>query len=179
MNVNQRRSFLAAVAVFSLLASPACKQRRRRTVEKAQEETIAATIVSAGDPRASNQFVKGFYAIESESWRWTAKEFSVSLSPPRTAAQNGAVLVLEFSVPDAVIQKFKSITLAGAIGDFKLSPEKYTASGSYSYTRPVAASSLQGATVRADFSLDNALPPSGADSRELGIIVSQVGFKLQ
>jgi hypothetical protein len=178
MNANQQRGFLI-LALLSLLLSPACKQHRRRPVAKAQDDTIAASIVSAGDPRASSQFVKGFYDIESDSWRWTAKEFSVSLSPPRDAAHNGAVLVLEISVPEAVIQKFKSVTLSGAIGDFKLAPEKYNVPGSYSYTRPVPANALQAGTVRADFTLDNALPPSVADSRELGIIVSQAGFKLQ
>ena len=178
MNGNQRRLFVLP-AVLLLLIAPACKQHRRRAVAKTQEEPIASSIISAADPRASNQFVKGFYAIEQNSWRWTAKEFSVNLSPPRDAAQKGAVLVLEFAVPDAVIQHSKSIRLTGTVGGFQLAPEQYTAAGSYSYTRPIPASQLQAGNVRADFALDNALPPTGGDSRELGVIVSQVGFKLQ
>jgi hypothetical protein len=34
-----------------------------------------------------------------------------------------------------------------------------------------------GETVRVDFQLDKAMPPSGADRRELGIIVLSIGLE--
>ncbi|HEV2689588.1 MAG TPA: hypothetical protein VGV35_13590 [Bryobacteraceae bacterium] len=162
-----------------LLAPLGCKQRRRRIALQAAEETAVASMVSAADPRATSQFAKGFYPVEGGSWRWTAKDFTVNLSPPRGAAQNGAQLVLEFSVPEVVIQRLKSITLSASIDGLKLTPEQYTSTGIFSYVRAVPADKLQTQNIPVDFTLDKALPPTAADSRELGIIVTQAGFKIK
>jgi hypothetical protein len=66
--------------------------------------------------------------------------------------------------------------LSAAIQGANLDPQVYTKSGQYTYTRDVPADKLQGDVVRIDFSLDHALPPTGGDVRQLGIIVSEVGL---
>ena len=52
-----------------------------------------------------------------------------------------------------------------------LPPETYTTAGDYFYVREIPASLLTGDSLRVDFQLDKAMPPSSADIRELGIIV--------
>jgi hypothetical protein len=177
-----RRLIGLALAGTLLLMPAACRQRRKHVAApppESQQDTLTASMVSAADPRAAAQFAKGFYTIENDSWRWTAKEFSVSLGPPRGAAQSGAQLVLEFAVPDVVIQRLNSVTLTASIGGKTLAPEVYKTAGAHTYIRDVPAAQLQTEAIPIDFALDKALPATAADSRELGIIVSQVGFKIK
>jgi hypothetical protein len=156
-----------------------CKRKETVAVGKTAEEAPRmASIVHTGDPQSDTQLVTGFYDIEEHAWRWTAQRFSVVLRPPAGGAQRGATLSLQFAVPDAVINKLKTISLSGTIGATPLSPETYTQSGPYTYTRDVPASLLNAEAVRVDFALDKSLPPGTAgDQRELGVIVSSVGLE--
>jgi hypothetical protein len=58
-----------------------------------------------------------------------------------------------------------------------LAPESYTQAGQFVYIRDVPASLLAGDVSRVDFALDKTVPPSGTDQRELGLVVSLVGFQ--
>lgn len=134
-------------------------------------------MVHAADPKAAFQLVKGFHEIEQNAWRWTAREFAVTLRPPAQAAEKGAVLRLKFAVPEPVIARLKAITLASRVGGAALAPETYAKPGDYVYTRDVPASALAGDVVSVEFSLDKAIPPSEADQRELGVVVTSVGLE--
>jgi hypothetical protein len=57
-----------------------------------------------------------------------------------------------------------------------LAPQVYAAAGSHVYSRTLDSSAPSAESVRVDFTLDKALAPSPGDARELGIIVSSVGF---
>jgi hypothetical protein len=158
--------------VLILLAAPACKRRHRGG---GQAQLLASTIY-AGDPNVASHFAQGFYGIEDNAWRWTAKDFAVDLSPPLHSDQKGAQLVVKLAVPDGVIQKLSSVQLSGSVAGYKLEPQIYTKSGEFSYQRDVPPANLQDDVVRVKFSLDHALPPGDTDSRELGIIVSEIGL---
>jgi hypothetical protein len=58
-----------------------------------------------------------------------------------------------------------------------LSPESYTQPGEFTYTRDVPANLLVSELAKVDFSLDKTMPPSGSDQRELGVVVTTVGFE--
>jgi hypothetical protein len=49
--------------------------------------------------------------------------------------------------------------------------------GQYIYSREIPANLLTGDVARVDFSLDKTIPPTAADRRELGVVVSVVGFQ--
>lgn len=167
----------ATAAAALILSGAACKRHDRVRLEQTDEQAPQlASIVHVADPRNASQLVTGFYDIEQNSWRWTAGKFSVLLRPPRGAAQKGAVLQLKFSVPDAVLSKLKTVSLAATVGGSPLTPESYTQSGEFTYSREVPANVLAGESVKVDFSLDKALPPTGGDQRELGVVVSTVGL---
>jgi len=101
----------------------------------------------------------------------------VLLRPPRTAAANGAVLQLKFAIPDAVLTKMRGVSLSAYVNGTALAPETYTQSGQFVYSRDVPANLLTGDVARVDFSLDKTIPPSGADKRELGVVVTLIGFQ--
>jgi len=174
-----RVSIGAAILILSLAIAPAgCRRHRRVTVVRTTEEApTLASVVAAADPHAAKQLINGFYGVESNSWRWTAGRFSVLLRPPRTAAAKGAVLQLKFAIPEAALSRLKGVSLSASVNGTALAPESYPEAGQFIYSRDVPANLLAGDVARVDFSLDKIIQPTAADRRELGVIVSLVGFQ--
>ena len=167
---------LLASAVVTLSAG-GCKRSRPNAETTIEEGPQLQTMVQVGDPKASAQLVKGWHDVEQGSWRWTMGKFSVMLSPPPRAAERGANLVLRLVVPEPVAQKLAPIKLSASVDGVALPEETITKSGEAVYSREVPARALAKGVVTVDFSLDKSLPPSDADRRELGVVVTTVGFE--
>jgi hypothetical protein len=135
------------------------------------------SMVQANDPKASKQLVQGFHEVEQGRYRWTMGHFSVSLRPPLHASERGARLILKFGVPEPVIAKLKSIKLSASVDGLALPEETYSKPGVYVYARDVPAQALGKRMVAASFALDKWLPPGDPDRRELGVVVTAVGFE--
>jgi len=150
--------------------------KRKQAVRVAPR--IASTI-HMGDPQTAAQLISGFYGIEQNAWRWTGRRFTLVLAPPLGAAQKGGTLQLRLTVPPVIIEKLKTISLSAVINGNALSPETYTQAGDYTYTRDVAPALLAGEAVWVDFQLDKSMPPSGADLRDLGVVVLSAGLGLK
>lgn len=106
--------------------------------------------------------LSGWYAPESSGWRWTARDFEVSLD----AATR---ITVEMFVPPALIARSGTITLTAEANGKPLPAETYKEPGKAVYTRR-----LPGGPVRLSFHLSDAFPPTEADVRELGIIVARL-----
>lgn len=164
-----------SVVLVTLAFAPlGCKRK-----EAAKQAAPMASTIHMGDPQTAAQLITGFYGIEQSAWRWSGRRFSVALRPPLGAAQKGATLQLRLTVPPVVIEKLTTITLSATIGGGALPPETYTQPGDYTYTREVAPGLLAGESVRVDFQLDKSMPPSGADQRDLGVVVLSTGLELK
>ena len=164
-----------------LLLTPAmtgCKKKRKTAAEAAREvPSEPATMLGTADPRAGLQLTKGFYEVENGGWRWSSKDFSAALRPPANATQKGAMLVLKFTIVDASIAKLGAMTLTAKAGETQCPAQKYDKPGQYEYHCDVPPSSLGGALVSVDFSLDKVLPATESDQRTLGLVVAMVGFE--
>ena len=172
-----KKSGLIAGCVLAMaISATSCSAKKETPVVQNEEESGPKLLstVAMGDTKADSQLLSGFYTVEN-SWRWTAGKFSALLKTPLGAAQKGATLTFDFSVPDAVLQKLKTVTLTASINGMQLKSETYKASGKYTYTADVPASMLMADTVKIDFALDKSLPPSPSDKRELGVIATSVG----
>src|SRR6266436_2662408 len=92
---------IALMLLVPLLLVPvSCKRKMRKPDAKTfSEDGGMATFLSVADPRSEHQLITGFYGIEADSWRWTAKAFSLTLRTPRNP-QQGTALVLNFAIPD-------------------------------------------------------------------------------
>ena len=165
------------VSITLALAPTGCKNKKVKVQATDEETPRMASAVSMGDPKADTQLAAGLYGVEAGAWRWTAKQFTVVLRPPSGSAQKGGKLELKLTVPPVVIEKLKTISLSAKANGSALPPETYTQAGDYVYTRDVPAGALAGDSVRIDFQLDKAIPPSGSDLRELGIIVLSAGLE--
>ena len=167
-------ALLAALA----LATFGCKQTKKVQVQQTVEESPKmGSMIRMGDPKQETQLVTGFYGIEGNAWRWAAKQFTVALRPPFGASQRGGTLQLNLTVPGVVIDKLKNISLSASVDGSPLPPETYTAAGPYVYKRDVPASLLTSDSVKVDFQLDKAMPPTDQDKRELGVVVNSVSLE--
>lgn len=167
-----------ALAAVLALAPVGCKQARKVQVQQTVEEAPRlASVVRMGDAKLESQLVSGFYGIEGNAWRWSARQFSVVLRPPFGAAQRGGALVLNLTVPQVLIDKLKNVSLTASIDGSPLPPETYTQAGPYAYKRDVPANLLAADSVKVDFALDKAMPPAGGDKRELGVVVNSVSLE--
>jgi hypothetical protein len=165
------------MAMALVLAPIGCKSKKVRVGATDEETPKMQSVLNMGDPKVESQLVTGFHGIEAAAWRWTEKQFTVALRPPFGASQKGAKLTVKLSVPPVTIERLKSISLSATAGGSALPPETYTTPGEYVYVRDIPASVFTGDTVRVDFQLDKTMPPSGADRRELGIIVLNIGLE--
>ncbi len=157
-----------------------CCRRGPETVPASatQEETQElASMIHVADPRASLQLVKGFHEVEQNAWRWTMARFAVTLRAPAGASQKGATLVLKGAVPDPVIAKLGSVTLTANVEGVPLAAETFSKPGDYTYRRDVPPGAFPAEAVTVNFVLDKALAPGEADHRELGLVVTSVGFE--
>jgi hypothetical protein len=170
--------FAVAAALLAVLAmAPMGCKRRKPAVLTTEEAPDLATIVATADPHVARQLVSGFYGVEQNAWRWTAGRFSVVLRPPPSAATKGATVQLKFAIPDAAMTKYKALALSCYVNGTALPPESYTQGGQFTYIRDVPANLLTADVAKVDFSVDKTIPPTAGDSRELGVVVSMVGFQ--
>jgi hypothetical protein len=164
-----------------LMSCPAgCNRNRSKadaTIEEAPQQQMEQTMVQANDPKTSAQLIHGFHALEQGRYRWTMRQFSAILRPPLQASERGARLILNLGVPEPVIQKLKSIKLSASVDGVALPEEIYTKAGAYVYSRDVPPQALAKRVVVVSFTLDKCLPPSDADRRELGVVMTAVGFE--
>jgi len=154
--------------------------RWRRTPLKAPPPLPAhsqGALVNVSDPQAITRLVKGFYTTDNDYWRWTAREFSIILSRPEGADRTGAILMLRFAIAPESVARLKSLDLSTTVDGVALPRQHYEKAGQFISRQGVPAEALKFDPVRVDFSLDKALQPSNKDPRELGLVVSQVGFE--
>jgi len=174
------RRLSSLVLCAALAAVVSCKRQEKFKVDVEDESPQAlASVLHVADPRATVQLLKGFYDVEQNAWRWTMSKFSVTLRPPKGAAEKGATLQVRFSLPDPVIEKLKSVTLTANVAGTSLPGETFDKAGEQVYSRPVPAAALKGDAVAVDFALDKFLPAGAVDQRELGIVVSTIGFEVK
>jgi hypothetical protein len=160
-----------------VLAPMACKRKKVRIGATDEETPKMQSVLNMGDPKVEPQLVSGFHGVEEGAWRWTQKQFTVALRPPFGAGQKGAKLSVKLTVPPVTIEKLKNVSLSATAGGSALPPETYTIPGNYVYVREIPATLLTGDSLRVDFQLDKVMAPSGADIRELGIIVLNIGLE--
>ncbi|MBV6432343.1 MAG: hypothetical protein IANPNBLG_02485 [Bryobacteraceae bacterium] len=136
------------------------------------------SMVSVADPRAASQLVRGFHSLESNSWRWTKGNFTVTLRPPLNAGRDGAWLLLKFSIPEAVLSKVGPVRLTANVNGRPVEGETYSKSGDYTFRREAPAAAFHGDDpVTIEFALDKFLAAGVVEQRELGIIVSMIGLE--
>lgn len=115
------------------------------------------------------ELLAGWHAPEDSGWRWTAASFSARLPVQKDAS----TISLRLFVPDALIERFGSVTLSCRVNGAPLTPETFTEPGLYTYTRALDAKSAE---LLAQFNVDRALPADASDPRERALIVADLSL---
>jgi hypothetical protein len=171
------RRLVVLIAAAALLGGAGCKRKVKPNVAATDEAAgELATVVHTADPKCVSQLLRGFYPVEGGAWRWTMQKFAVSLGTPPRAGATGATLEVHFALPDIIIQKLKTVSLSATLNGQALPAQSFDKPGEHVYQAPVPAAALKPAAVTVEFALDKALAPGAHDQRELGIVVSSIGF---
>jgi|SRR5580704_9234641 hypothetical protein len=172
-----RRLIVATALLATLvLTSGGCRNRKKVAAKPVTDDGRLVSVVNVVEPRTAGQLIRGFYPVESDSWRWTMKKFMVNLATPPDAARRGASLELKFAIPEVIFNRLGPISVSATINGVALPPESYSKAGEGSYIRDVPANALSTDGVGVQFTVDKGLPPSDQDHRELAIVVTSVGL---
>lgn len=130
------------------------------------ERKPTLTDLPMNSPEAARQIVSGIYQLENGQWRWMSRGATVLLKPPAQPAP----LAVQFTIPEASPAR----TVSLAVDDRTVASQTYAGPGTYTLSSgPVK---IDGDTARVTISVDRSFSVPG-DGRELGIILSEVGFR--
>ena len=142
-----------------------------RPIDQVQAETMierkpVLTNLPMNAPEAEQQIVSGLYSLENSQWRWTGKTAIMLLKPPAQSTP----LVMRFFIPDSAPAREITVKLNDEI----IARETYSKPGSYTLVslpvHPVGDSAEVSVSVDKSFSTQQ-------DKRELGVILTQIGFE--
>ncbi len=120
-------------------------------------------------PNHAPVLVNGWHEL-MENWRWTGKKFSVKLGrDPLTVPDR---LELRFQFMPQVAAVTGPIKLSATVNGRRLEPQIFRKPGEHVYSAVVPKGAAGWEESLVEFELDKALPPSGQDQRELGLLVS-------
>lgn len=139
--------------------------------------TAPAAKVTTGDPNCASQ-LEGFHYIEEGAWRWSSKEFAVTLGMPARRNAGTTVLTLRFYLPESLIQKRGPVTLTATLGGRVVAREVFRQAGPHVLVGRLDTASLDPRANTFQFSLDKCTEPSPSDKRRLGVIVSSISLDL-
>ena len=117
-------------------------------------------------PEAEQQIVSGVYQLENGQWRWMSRTAIILLKRP---AQPQSITV-RFTIPDASPARTVTVALDGRT----IAQTTYPAPGEYTLSTPPIKP--DGDSAKITITADKTFSVPG-DSRELGIILTEVGFR--
>jgi hypothetical protein len=170
--VNKKRQIFRAACLVSMVifALPSAACRKKRIPPPSSDLRMS-------DSYSPRQLIAGFYKLEQNQWRWTARRFAVVLKPPPGSEQTGATLQLTLFIPESQIEKLGPMTLSADVGEVSLSSETFTEGGSLSYRRQIPPALIGSNLLPVVFRFDKALAPFQTDGRELAAVVSEVSLE--
>jgi hypothetical protein len=118
--------------------------------------------------RDAPRLLAGWHDDEG-GWRWTAREFSVEMTPH--PLDTGTALELRFALHPVVAEALGAVTLSARIGSVDLGAQTFRGAGEHLYKTALPSSAVKG-TARVDFTLDRAFIPPPPDLRTLGLQVT-------
>jgi hypothetical protein len=137
--------------------------------------TAPASEVIVGNPNCASQ-LEGFHYIEEDAWRWSSKEFAVTLGTPARRKAGTATLSLRFYLPESLIKKRGPVTLTAQLGGRVVAREVFRQAGPHVLVGHMDTAALDPRANTFRFSLDKCTEPSPSDKRWLGVIVSRVSL---
>jgi SAM-dependent methyltransferase len=115
-----------------------------------------------------SQLMSGWHELEESCWRWTERAFAVRLTRGESRSKT---LRFRFLLPAEIMDQQKSVRLRAHAEGVPLACAEYHASGEQVYSSEIPDQVWKDGSAVIRFELDQALPPSTRDLRELGVQV--------
>jgi len=147
---------------FDISTAPIDRVRAELVVERKP----ALEYLPMNAPEAEQQLVSGVYALEANRFRWTAGQAVILLKSPAAATPLQAVFVIHAASPARRI----SLLLDGK----EVAAQTYSKPDAYTLIAPAQRPSNASATLT--IVVDKTFSVAG-DGRELGMVLSEAGFK--
>jgi len=116
----------------------------------------------------------GWYEPEQDSWRWTAKRFSLEVVLPLEQPVMG--FSLSINVPEGVAEDTQSITVSCSIRGERVGSATYEAPGPVEFTGKFPPFAAHEPILRLEFCVNSSFGVPSGDLRELGICVPLLDF---
>lgn len=151
---------------FDISLAPALAPMDQLSAELMIERKPTLTDLPMNAPEAGQQIVSGVYQLENGQWRWMSQTATILLKPP----DQPTPVTLRFYIPDGSPARQVSVALT----DHPIASQTYSAPGTYVLSSPPLKP--DGDSVTLTITVDKIFSAPG-DSRQLGIILSEVGFR--
>lgn len=139
-------------------------------VHAAADERIYCLLKSrVADPEWNIELTSGWYPLERGAWRWTERRFSAVV--PVTGAGHNGMLRIAVYLPESQLSALGEITLRVRIENEDLEPMRLSEPGFGEFLRRLPMTVTAGRMMRVECELDKALPATGNDPRERGIVI--------
>jgi len=166
-----KRATVFVICALALLT--ACHRKKAVKSDAAsQDKALPVTEAVVTDPDIQKRLLRGFFE-GTTSWKWTGKDFAVSLDAPEW--EQDTFLLLDFTVPVELLNEVKKVTVSAKVNGVDVGKETYGKDGRFRFWKQVPAKALERSPVEIEFSLDKAAHFS--DGRPLGLIVLEVSLK--
>jgi hypothetical protein len=143
---------------------------------RATSQPRISSIVNMADPSQAAQLLTGFYDIEGQRSRWTARNFSVVLKVPPETNEG---IYLKLYVPDVQIRNLGAMTMSAEVNGHELPSLVLSKPMEYVYHANVPPNALRSGFAVANFKLDKSSAGLNGDARDLGVVVTEVGLAPQ
>lgn len=130
------------------------------------ERRPSLTYLPMNAPEAPSQMISGLYDLENGAWRWMAGSAVVLLKSPSQPLPVEAI----FNIPGPAPARRVQLLLDGR----EIASQTFSGPGAYTLKSPPQAPA--GPTATVTLTIDRTFSVPG-DHRELGIIVSAIGFR--
>ncbi len=147
---------------FDLGAGPIDVVRAEIVIERQP----AREVLPMNAPEAEQQIVSGIYQLEEDRWRWTGRRATLLLKRP----DRPMPLAVSLYIPGHAPARMVSVAIDGVTA----AQQRFAGPGAYTVVCPPAAIAGPSATVT--ITVDKTFSVPG-DHRELGVILSEVGFR--
>lgn len=88
----------------------------------------------------------------------------------------GAWVVLNFTLPEALLAQLKQLTVAAKVGDATLEAQTFSTPGEHTYRHEAPASAFNKDVMGVSFTVDKSMRPPN-DERNLSLVVTAVGLE--
>jgi hypothetical protein len=151
---------------FDISLAPALAPMDQLSAELMIERKPALSDLPMNAPEADQQIISGVYQLENGQWRWMNQTATILLKAPGQPTP----VTVHFDIPDNAPARQIFI----ALNDHPIVSQTYSAPGAYVLSSAPVKSDVDSAKLT--IMVDKTFSAPG-DSRQLGIILSEIGFK--